>query len=228
MENIESHNLFDRLKDETDELWQLAQDHPFVHGISDGTLPRGKFIHYLKQDYAYLIGYSRAIAVATSKGPDLKLMAEFSALLNETLNTEMQLHRDYCAGYGITGAELEAVEASPICQAYVDFCIATASTGSCLELLAALVPCGVGYGEIGMRISPVVAQQPDHPYAQWVGIYASLEYQQYVDWMIAALNEMGQEINDRQFVELARLFKLGCRYEWLFWEMAWKEDRWPV
>jgi len=24
------------------------------------------------------------------------------------------------------------------------------------------------------------------------------------------------------------LFILSSRYEWMFWEMAWKEERWPV
>jgi len=218
--------LFDRLKTATGDLWIKAQSHPFVDALADGSLDRGKFIHYLKQDYAYLIGYSRAIAIATAKADDLQRMTELSSLLNETLSTEMQLHRDFCAQFEITPEELEAVEASPICRGYVDFCIATAATGTALELLCALIPCGVGYGEVGARLMPKMA--PSHPFRLWVYTYGGDEYQEYVTWMVGALNEMGADAPPSLFHRLTELFRLGCRYEWLFWEMAWKEDGWPV
>ena len=70
--------LFDRLKAGVGELWDQAQQHPFVDALGDGTLAPDRFIHYLKQDYVYLTGYSRAIALASARAPDLKRMAELS------------------------------------------------------------------------------------------------------------------------------------------------------
>ncbi len=220
--------LFDRLKAGVGELWDQAQRHPFVDALGDGTLERGRFIHYLKQDYVYLTGYSRAIALASARAPDLQRMAELSGLLNETLNHEMQLHRDYCAEFGVSALDLEAVEPAPICQAYADFCVATAATGGMLVLLAALLPCGVGYGEIGQRLMSHPALSPVHPYRQWIYTYGGDEYQQYARWMIEALNELGAEATSTEVSHLTMLFRLGCRYEWLFWEMAWAEQDWPV
>jgi thiaminase len=33
---------------------------------------------------------------------------------------------------------------------------------------------------------------------------------------------------EQRLAELARLMTLGCRYEWMFWEMAWRQQRWPI
>jgi len=225
--------LFDTLKARVAELWQTAQEHPFVHALCDGTLPQDIFVHYLKQDYAYLTGYSRAIALATAKAPDTTRMAEFAALLSATLTQEMALHREYCGAFSIRIEELDAVEPSPICRSYIDFCIATAAIGDVLELLTALTPCGVGYGELGFRLVKHAQLTPTHPYRQWVNSYGGDEYQQYARWMVAALNDLGAGVattgdDNPRMTRLTELFRLGCRYEWLFWEMAWRGDTWPV
>ena len=220
--------LFDKLKVETGDLWQRAQAHPFIEALGDGTLERDKFIHYLKQDYAYLTGYSRAIALATAKAPTLKRMTEYATLLRDTLELEMEMHREFCLDFAIPRKQLETVDPSPICQAYIDFCISTAATGDILELHTALVPCGVGYGEIGRRLVDHEALDGDHPYEGWIYLYGGDEYQKYERWLVKALNEMGADAPESRLPRLTELFRLGCRYEWLFWEMAWRMDGWPM
>lgn len=220
--------LLETLKANVGGLWQQAQTHPFVDALADDSLKRERFIHYLEQDYVYLVGYSRAIAFATAKVPDLGRMTEFAALLHETLATEMQLHRDFCAEFGITPEDLAHVEASPTCRSYSDFCIATAATGDVLDLLCALIPCGVGYAEIGARLMQHPAVTPSHPYRQWIYTYGSAEYQEYARWMVATLNELGAGADAQRVKRLTELFRLGCHYEWQFWEMAWTGDKWPV
>ena len=119
-------------------------------------------------------------------------MGEFVTLANDTLITEMQLHRDYCSQFGISTEELETTEPSPICQAYSDFCISTAATGSCLDLLCALVPCGVGYAEIGKRLH-TVPSIGESPYRQWIETYASDCFQEFAQWMMETLNQLGRD-----------------------------------
>ena len=94
-------NLLVKLKANVNTLWQQVQTHPFVDALADGSLSPERFIHYLKQDYVYLAGYSRAIALATAKAPDLTRMTEFAALLQETLATELGLTVDVLRGRGI-------------------------------------------------------------------------------------------------------------------------------
>jgi len=95
--------------------------HQFVTGVGDGTLPVEKFKHYVTQDYVYLIDYSRALALASAKAPMLDDMSWFAGLLDETLNVEMALHREYCREFDISAEELEATVGAPSNVAYTNF-----------------------------------------------------------------------------------------------------------
>src|SRR6266481_6481804 len=81
-------------------IWDRELKHPFVRGLGDGTLPIDRFRFYLAQDYLFLIEYSRVLALAAAKARDLQTIGVFTRLLDETLNTEMQMHRDYCHRLG--------------------------------------------------------------------------------------------------------------------------------
>jgi thiaminase/transcriptional activator TenA len=220
--------LFESLNSGSGGLWSAAQEHPFVAGIGDGSLDLERFLYFLKQDYVYLIAYSRAIALAAAKAQNLQLLSDFTALAHETLNVEMAMHREYCAKFRITAEELDRVEPSPVCRAYSDFCIASAATGDSPYLLAALIPCGVGYAEIGARLRQQQASTVENPYEDWIEVYAGGEYRKYADWMVATLDRLGTELPESRMPGLQLLFNTGCRYEWLFWEMAWTMQAWPL
>ena len=49
---------------------QAILRHPFVTGIGDGTLDVDKFKFYVRQDYLYLIDYSRVVALAAARSPE--------------------------------------------------------------------------------------------------------------------------------------------------------------
>ena len=85
--------FYDRLRLNTETLWQAIFSHPFVKGIGDGTLSRDRYEFFLKQDYVYLIHFSRVFALASAKAHGLEDMRYFATLLDATLNTEMALHR---------------------------------------------------------------------------------------------------------------------------------------
>ena len=115
--------------------------HPFVNGIGDGTLPLDRFRHFITQDYVYLIDFARCLALAAAKAPDLPTMAWFARSVDYILNTEMELHRSYCAQFGITAADLDATRPAPTCYSYTSYLLRVAHQGSFGELVAALLPC---------------------------------------------------------------------------------------
>ena len=67
-------------------------------------------------------------------------MSWFAGLLDETLNVEMALRRDYCREFDISAEELEATVGAPSNVAYSNFLLETAYQGSFGELLASLLP----------------------------------------------------------------------------------------
>jgi thiaminase/transcriptional activator TenA len=69
MENTKLETFSDRLHARAKEIWKRNHSHAFVQAIGNGTLPEKKFAYYLKQDYVYLMDYSKlfALGVITSK-----------------------------------------------------------------------------------------------------------------------------------------------------------------
>ena len=95
-------NFSNFLRQENSALWNLANsEHPFVKGLGDGSLSLDKFQYYLKQDYIFLFDYCKVLAIAASKSDSESMMSKWVTLLDETLNSEMDLHRSFCKDFGI-------------------------------------------------------------------------------------------------------------------------------
>lgn len=134
----------DELRQSAAPIWEADLGHPFVRGIADGTLPTEKFKFYLIQDYLFLLDYSRVFAHGVIKAPDEATMALFSQLLNETLNTEMDLHRGYCEKFGISAAEMEQAPVAPTTHAYTRHLLSVAQSGTLADIIAGVLPCQWG------------------------------------------------------------------------------------
>ncbi|MDP3768785.1 MAG: thiaminase II [Dehalococcoidia bacterium] len=208
-------------------VWEAQHAHPFVRGIGDGTLDVEKFKFWVRQDYLFLIDYARLLALAVARTPDLATMRRFADLVHSTLDVEMDLHRSYATEFGITNAELEAEEKAPTTRGYTDFLLRVAATGDYAELVAALLPCMWDFCEVGQRLARG-PRPSDERYAKWIDMYASPEFAELSDWCRELVDRVaaGQPEDALQRVEDA--FLTSSRYEYLFWEMAWREERWPA
>lgn len=155
--------------------WDAYTRHPFVQGLGDGTLPRPAFLRYLVQDYLFLIHFSRAWALAVVKAGDLEEMRACSATVHTLLDHEMALHVQTCAAAGIDTEAMRSTPEATANLAYTRYVLDAGFSGEFLDLLAALMPCVLGYGEIGRRLAHEAA--PDTPYRDWIDTYAGAEYQ---------------------------------------------------
>ena len=75
------------MRDSANEIWLKEQNHPFVVELGTGGLKLEIFQHYMKQDYQFLIEFSKVIALAVAKCDRLSDMEWFAKLLNELLVT---------------------------------------------------------------------------------------------------------------------------------------------
>jgi thiaminase (transcriptional activator TenA) len=217
--------LTDQLRDAVTGIWDAQLEHPFVRGLGDGTLDEERFKRWVRQDYLYLKEFARVFAWAVAKADRLESMAWYASVLDLTLNTEMELHRQYAARFGISPAELEAETMWPTTRAYTDFLVRTAADGDMAELLAALLPCAWGYSFIGQELARL--DPPDDPrYADWIAQYASEEFVAAADWLRGELDRVAADAGPDKRQRLEEIFVLSSRYEWLFWEMCWEGESW--
>ena len=208
-------------------IWDAQVGHPFVRGISDGTLDPEVFGRWVRQDYLYLVEFSRVFAWAAAKADRLESMSWYAAALHLTLNTEMALHRNYAARFGITAEELEGERMRPTTRAYTDFLVRTAAGGDLADLVAALLPCAWGYVHIAQRLA-ASERPPDQRYADWIEQYASDEFREAAGWLRSEMDRLADGASAEKRARLTGLFVLSSRYEWQFWEMCWCGETWPV
>ena len=207
---------------------QAILAHPFITGVGDGTLPVEKFKHYVTQDYAYLIDYSRALALASARAPRLEDMSWFAALLDETLNVEMALHRSYCQDFGSNAQELEATVAAPSTVAYTSFLLKTAHQGSFGELVASLLPCQWGYWEIGDHLLRQGLPQNAPLYAKWTEMYTSEEFAALAHHIREMAGRIGDEAGASELAAMSQAYLTSVRLERQFWDMAYNLEGWKA
>ena len=209
-------------------IWQAILAHHFVTGVGDGTLPVEKFEYYVTQDYAYLIDYSRVLALASARAPRLEDMSWFAGLLDETLNVEMALHRSFCEEFGISAPTLEATVASPTTVAYTSFLLKTAYQGSFGEMVASLLPCQWGYWEIGDHLLRQGLPQQAPLYAKWIEMYTSEEFAALAHHLRDMTDRIGEESGPAELAAMGQAYLTSVRLEHQFWDMAYGMEEWRV
>ncbi|GLO72862.1 aminopyrimidine aminohydrolase [Phaeobacter inhibens] len=203
--------------------WSNYTQHEFVQGLGEGSLPREAFLHYLKQDYVFLIHFSRAWALAVTKAETVEEMRLAAGTVNALINDEIALHVKTCAEAGITEAELFATEERPENLAYTRYVLDAGHSGDLLDLLAALAPCVMGYGEIGAALA---ATKTSDTYGDWIQTYAGEEYQQVcrdvgrliddaVQWRLGGEPEVSP-----RWAALCQRFEMATKLEVGFWDMG--------
>ncbi len=206
-------------------VWHKTLTHPFVAGLGDGSLPLEKFQFYMCQDYVFLIEYSRVLALATAKAPDLDTMGRFAQLLDATLNQEMAFHRAFAAECGLSAATLAATQAAPTTQAYTNHLIRVAALGDLAAIVSAVLPCQWGYSEIGQALARQGKPSAPAFYGKWIDMYADPEFAALSTWLRDVLDRLALSADEKQ---LTQIFRTSARYEYLFWEMAYHMQTWAV
>lgn len=220
-----SERLFQKVTD----IWEKTHEHPFVVGMGNGDLPVESFIRYMKQDYVFLVDYSKLFALGAVKAKDIDTMAAFAKLLHETLHGEMDLHREYAARFGINNQQLEETQPSPINLAYTRYMLNVAQNGSLEELISALLPCMWSYWEIGKMLANRYQGASDHYlYGDWVKMYSSNEFGALAEWLINLLDTLTEGKPERELAILEEHFLTTSRFEYMFWDMVYHGGEWPV
>ncbi len=218
-----------RLFEKVSEIWEKTHQHPFVVGIGTGELPVESFIRYMKQDYVFLIDYSKLFAAGAIKARDIETMAAFAKLLDETLHGEMDLHRQYAERLGITDQQLEDTKPMPINLAYTRYMLNVAQNGSLAELVSALLPCMWSYREISMMLATNYPGASEHLlYGEWVKMYSSNEFGSLTTWLIDLLDNLTSGKPERELAILEDHFLTTSRFEYMFWDMVYQGGEWPV
>lgn len=200
-------------------IYEKTIRHPFLAGLADGTLPRSRFDFYLAQDALYLTAFSRALSLLAAKAPREDWALALNRHAVEALEVERKLHES------LLGVAKRPPPMAPANLAYTNHLIASVSQRPFAEGLAAMLPCYWIYWEVGKELKKRGSKDPD--YQRWIDQYAGEEYGAAVRQVLEMMNQEARTLSETSQQEARKLFETSARYEYMFWDMAWREETWP-
>lgn len=215
--------IFHSMRDATRNLLESIHQLPFNVELSNGTLPKDKFIFYLAQDAFYLADYAKALALIAAKLNDTQHSKQFMQFALGAIAAEQDLHTSYLEASATTQLPTEP---SPGCFIYTNFLLKMASLASVEEGVAALLPCLWVYREVGRNIFN--NQKKPNPYQRWIDLYASDEFDVSVAAAIQIINELASNASELLKEKMRLAFIRSTQLEWLFWDSAYRQEQWPI
>jgi thiaminase/transcriptional activator TenA len=207
-------------------IYETIMRHPFVTGLTDGSLPREQFRFYAVQDALYLREFARALSLAATRAPEDDWIVMFNEHAAGALRVERTLHEGFFKEFGLSPEQVAATPLAPTNVAYTSYLLAVAYGGPFHEALAALLPCYWIYWEVGKQLEQ--ATSPDPLYARWIATYASDEFGDVVRAVLRATDVVGERLGAAERAAMRRHVLTTTRYEWMFWDMGWRLEAWPV
>jgi thiaminase/transcriptional activator TenA len=201
-------------------------EHPFLTGLTDGSLPREAFRHYIVQDAHYLRGYARALAVCAARAPDEDGTVMFAQHAAGAVAAERDLHAALMAELGGSRESAAAEPVAPTTRAYVSYLLATVYGGTFAEAVGAVLPCYWIYARVGAEL--VDRGSPDPLYARWIAMYGGAEFQAVVDAVLDVTDRVVAGIGEAELELMRGHVVTTSRYEWMFWDAGWRRETWPI
>jgi len=216
-----------------EELWKNALPirrailaHPFLVGLNSGELAKESFRFYVLQDSLYLKAYARVLSLAATKAPKEAWANTFRAHSVNALQEESALHEGLLKELGVSARMIKEASMAPTNKAYASYLLATAALEPFPNVLGALLPCYWVYLEVGRALRK--RGSPDPLYQRWIEAYSSGGYESVVREVIQMAREILGRVNEKEAEAFAERFMASCRYEWMFWDMAFRMETWPL
>jgi thiaminase/transcriptional activator TenA len=124
--------------------------------------------------------------------------------------------------------EMVSVPMAPTNYAYTRHMLTVAASGSAAEITVVALPCAWIYCVVGQHLLKQGTPRNNHPYRDWLMLYASPEFAEVQRWMRKKVDQWAASAGKEERRRMEESFVISSRYEWMFWEMAWTEEKWPV
>ena len=215
--------LSEELRQSVGALWEKTVTHPFVIELGDGTLPEEKFNVYFEQDHLFLRDWIALMCAGVARAPDFAHARPLAAFIHGALGGEEGLFQGYFSETGLSPEDVRGLRHLPTTFAHSGFLRRVASEGTFLEIIATLLAIEWPYVDWARRLAEAGKRPQNKYYRAWIDIHAGDELGDLVSWMRGVLDSA--EVTDAG--RLKELFLSTLRYEYLFWEMAYRGERWP-
>lgn len=193
-------------------LFERLKEHPFIHGMIEGTLPQECFQRYLAQDRVYLANYTEEMNAMVALLPDGEAKEMFRLFAKDGMDAERELNAKLGGAEGAGAAKLTA-EYMQHTRGFVD-------GGDKALAMASLLPCMWLYNELGKYMAAEMKGGESNPYREWISLYSSPLMEKGVPVMQALADSLAAAESAARKAEMRYVFCQSCRFELAFFDQA--------
>jgi thiaminase/transcriptional activator TenA len=204
-------------------IFEAIKVHPFLTELAEGALDKEKFLFFLRQDALYLADFSRALAGIAVKCEKSEHAAAFLSFAGDAVAVELSLHASYLGEL----KDLNKNEQSPACLLYTSYILRQLSRSPLEAAAATVLPCFWIYKAVGEHLL-ALGKKADNPYQAWIDAYGSPEFGLAADRAINIADELAALTTTATREEMTRTFVICSEMEWMFWDSAYKLEKWPL
>jgi thiaminase/transcriptional activator TenA len=215
-----------QLRAEAADIWRAIFAHPFLAELGDGTLPPDRFLYFVRQDYLYLQDFARALCLGGAKADSLDTLEMFAEHAATVALVERNLHSNWSAKLNVDPDDLAATKPAPVTKAYTQHILTVAHRDGLAETVAAVLPCYWIYWEVGKALS--TSPPADPIYAEWIAAYAGEGFGSHVQQQLNLIDRLAADTGEAGRRRLHDHFTQSSRYEYLFWDQAYRLLEWDV
>ncbi len=215
--------LTDRLRARHHDLWQRVVAHPFVEEMGSGTLPEEKFRAYFIQDYVFVRDLVSVVALGMSKAPDLNAAGRLNRFLTGILDPENDLFVRAFQAFSVKEETYALAAPTPTTRAFGDFLLRVGYEGRFEDIAAALYVTEGTYLDWGTRLAADTSSRHEI-YQEWIDIHGPEVLGELVAWTASVVDGADSTGGSARIDEI---FLTALRYEYLFFEAAYRGERWP-
>jgi len=201
-------------------LWSRMLDHRFLRDTRDGTISHATFATWMRQDFLFVEAAIPFIATLQAKAPRDHWEAHSSVVAMFTRELDLFHERAVAAG-----VDMENLQPSFTCDAYIQFLIATAFRESYEVGYTVLYAAEKAYHDSWKVVREGIDR--DSPWWPFVENWSGEGFAAYVDSLQVELDSLAAAAGDGLRARMAEFFERTTRYEIAFWEMASTGEGWP-
>jgi thiaminase/transcriptional activator TenA len=216
-----------QLREEADHIFEACYNHPFIKGVAQGKLEKEQLVHYVKQDFEYLNAMIQTRAIGMAKCTAREDMEMFNTSIGFILNSEIHPHNNFCQAAGVRYEDLQGYPLAPTAQHYTSHMLNVAQQGTLADIIAVTLPCPWIYLYIGERIIQEYKPAENHPFYEWITFYGA-QTEPRMNVYLNKLDELASQSSEEEKQQMKKYFMLSCQLEYMFFDMAYKIEDWPV
>ncbi len=213
---------YEEVRAKTQPIFEEIVSHDFVKELMAGTLSTDIFGFYVNQDTLYLSEYTKVLSSVGVKCHESSETQFFLEAATGIIEVEKVLHQLFLK------PEYLNSEPSPTCELYNSYMGRIVNTYSVEVGLAAVLPCFSIYKEVGDYIVAKQINKGSNVYQTWIDTYAGEEFAASVAKAIEITNKYAATASPKNLKLMQEVFMKTSKLEWMFWDSAYKQEKWKI